>query len=140
MELLEELGFTMEVVAQVLLGPNMPALSYLCGPWRGAEYLSPDSVDLAVKLLDKAYERELPFMHKNMQDTLVSARFAVKLLQLQPWDHATENSVALEALRNETGHVADCLHLARARELLAPLPAAPTSIKTKVQGMVDELF
>lgn len=66
LSLLQELGMTMEVVAQVLLGPSMPALSYLCGPWRGPDYLNPESVDLAVQLLDKAYERELPFMHKNM--------------------------------------------------------------------------
>ena len=38
----------MEVVAQVLLGPKFPALSYLCGEWSEDTWPDPDSVGLAV--------------------------------------------------------------------------------------------
>ena len=49
----------MEVVAQVLLGPKFPALSYLCGEWNEDTWPDPGSVGLAVDLLDKAHSLEV---------------------------------------------------------------------------------
>lgn len=38
------------------------------------------------KRVAKACCPQMPFVHRNMQDAIVSARYVVKLLMLEPWD------------------------------------------------------